>query len=106
MTMSNKMERFTQRARRVLSLAQEEAERMQHSHIGTEHLLLGLVRLPEGVAIDILKFKEVSIFFRNPFFICVHCGQYFSWHNGVNKPSRNRQEPIESVPRLVYNEGV
>ncbi len=33
--MSNKMERFTQRARRVLSLAQEEAERMQHSHIGT-----------------------------------------------------------------------
>ena len=34
---SNKMERL-QRARRVLSLAQEEAERMQHSHIGTEHL--------------------------------------------------------------------
>jgi ATP-dependent Clp protease ATP-binding subunit ClpC len=32
----NKMERFTQRARRVLSLAQEEAERMQHSYIGTD----------------------------------------------------------------------
>jgi ATP-dependent Clp protease ATP-binding subunit ClpC len=44
------MERFTQRARRVLSLAQEEAERMQHSHIGTEHLLLGLMREEGGVA--------------------------------------------------------
>ena len=42
--MPNKMERFTQRARRVLSLAQEEAERLQHNYIGTEHLLLGLIR--------------------------------------------------------------
>ena len=42
--MPNKMERFTQRARRVLSLAQEEAVRLQHSYIGTEHILLGLMR--------------------------------------------------------------
>ena len=42
--MSNKLERFTQRARRVLSLAQEEAERLKHSYIGTEHLLLWLMR--------------------------------------------------------------
>ncbi len=55
MTMSNKMERFTQRARRVLSLAQEEAERMQHSHIGTEHLLLGLMREEGGVAGKVLR---------------------------------------------------
>ncbi len=48
--MPNKMERFTQRARRVLSLAQEEAERLQHNYIGTEHLLLGLVREGDGVA--------------------------------------------------------
>ncbi len=53
--MSNKMERFTQRARRVLSLAQEEAERMQHSHIGTEHLLLGLLREEGGVAGRVLR---------------------------------------------------
>jgi ATP-dependent Clp protease ATP-binding subunit ClpC len=53
--MSNKMERFTQRARRVLSLAQEEAERMQHSHIGTEHLLLGLMREEGGVAGRVLR---------------------------------------------------
>ena len=47
---NNKMERFTQRARRVLSLAQEEAERLRHNYIGTEHLLLGLMREEGGVA--------------------------------------------------------
>lgn len=51
----NKMERFTQRARRVLTLAQEEAERMQHSYIGTEHLLLGLIREEGGVAGRVLR---------------------------------------------------
>ncbi|SRR5258706_8524621 len=48
--MPNKMERFTQRARHVLSLAQEEAERLQHSYIGPEHLLIGLVREEDGIA--------------------------------------------------------
>jgi ATP-dependent Clp protease ATP-binding subunit ClpA len=37
-------ERFTERAKKVLTLAQEEAERSHHSYIGTEHLLLGLLR--------------------------------------------------------------
>ncbi len=46
--MADKMERFTQRARRVLSLAHEEAERMHHNYIGTEHLLLGLMREEGG----------------------------------------------------------
>ncbi|GAB1420474.1 ATP-dependent Clp protease ATP-binding subunit [Anaerolineales bacterium] len=53
--MPNKMERFTQRARRVLSLAQEEAEKLQHSQIGTEHLLLGLMREDGGVAGRVLR---------------------------------------------------
>lgn len=53
--MPNKMERFTQRARRVLSLAQEEAERLQHNYIGTEHLLLGLMREDGGVAGRVLR---------------------------------------------------
>ena len=53
--MSNKLERFTQRARRVLSLAQEEAERMKHSYIGTEHLLLGLMKEEGGVAGRVLR---------------------------------------------------
>jgi len=52
---ANKMERFTQRARRVLSLAQEEAERLQHNYIGTEHLLLGLIREEGGVAGRVLR---------------------------------------------------
>jgi ATP-dependent Clp protease ATP-binding subunit ClpC len=49
------MERFTQRARRVLSLAQEEAERLQHGQISTEHLLLGLMREEGGVAGRVLR---------------------------------------------------
>ncbi len=53
--MPNKMERFTQRARRVLSLAQEEAERLQHGQISTEHLLLGLMREEGGVAGRVLR---------------------------------------------------
>ncbi len=55
LTVPNKMERFTQRARRVLSLAQEEAERLQHNYIGTEHLLLGLIREEGGVAGRVLR---------------------------------------------------
>ncbi|MCH7480636.1 MAG: Clp protease N-terminal domain-containing protein [Chloroflexi bacterium] len=49
------MERLTQRARRVLSLAHQEAERMRHNYIGTEHLLLGLIREEGGVAARVLR---------------------------------------------------
>jgi ATP-dependent Clp protease ATP-binding subunit ClpC len=49
------MERFTQRARRVLSIAHQEAERMRHSSIGTEHLLLGLILEEGGVAARVLR---------------------------------------------------
>src|SRR5512143_423844 len=49
------MERFTQRARRVLSLAHQEAERLRHPMIGTEHLLLGLIREEGGVAGRVLR---------------------------------------------------
>ena len=40
----DRFDKFTERARKVLRLAQEEAQRLQHNYIGTEHLLLGLVR--------------------------------------------------------------
>jgi ATP-dependent Clp protease ATP-binding subunit ClpA len=53
--MANKMERFTQRARRVLSLAQEEATRLKHNAIGTEHILIGLMRTDGGIAERVLK---------------------------------------------------
>ncbi len=49
------MDRLTQRARRVLSLAHQEAERMRHNYIGTEHLLLGLIREEGGVAGRVLR---------------------------------------------------
>jgi ATP-dependent Clp protease ATP-binding subunit ClpC len=49
------MERFTQRARRVLSLAHQEAERTRHNSIGTEHLLLGLIEEEGGVAGRVLR---------------------------------------------------
>ena len=48
------MERFTQRARRVLSLAHQEAERLQQPQIGTEHLLLGLMMEDGGISARVL----------------------------------------------------
>ncbi len=53
--MADKFDRFTKRARRVLTLAQEEAQRLNHSYIGTEHLLLGLVREDSGLAVRVLR---------------------------------------------------
>src|ERR1700754_2389459 len=47
-------ERFTDRARRVVVLAQEEARLLKHNYIGTEHILLGLIREGEGVAAQVL----------------------------------------------------
>jgi hypothetical protein len=47
-------ERFTDRARRVVVLAQEEARMLNHNYIGTEHILLGLVREGDGVALQVL----------------------------------------------------
>ena len=52
---SKNWERFTQRARRVLSLAQEEAERLNHSYIGSEHVLIGLLREDGGIAGRVLR---------------------------------------------------
>jgi ATP-dependent Clp protease ATP-binding subunit ClpC len=48
-------ERFTDRARRVVVLAQEEARMLNHNYIGTEHILLGLIREGEGVAAQVLQ---------------------------------------------------
>ncbi len=53
-------ERFTDRARRVVVLAQEEARRLRHGHIGTEHILLGLVLEQDGVAGRALRASGIS----------------------------------------------
>ncbi len=52
--MAEKFDRFTKRARRVLQIAQEEAQRLNHNYIGTEHLLLGLVKERNGIASKVL----------------------------------------------------
>jgi len=52
--MASRFEKFSERARRVLTIAQEEARNLNHSYIGTEHILLGLVREEEGVAAKVL----------------------------------------------------
>jgi ATP-dependent Clp protease ATP-binding subunit ClpC len=54
-------ERFTDRARRVLVLAQEEARQLNHSFIGTEHILLGLIHEGEGVAAKVMESLGVTL---------------------------------------------
>ena len=57
----DRFDKFTERARKVLSLAQEEAQRFQHNYIGTEHILLGLIREGEGVAAKVLSNLGVEL---------------------------------------------
>ena len=59
--MASRFEKFSERARRVLSLAQEEAGQLNHNYIGTEHVLLGLAREPEGVGTRVLVSLGVDL---------------------------------------------
>ncbi|GHT35831.1 ATP-dependent Clp protease ATP-binding protein [Planctomycetales bacterium] len=54
-------ERFTDRARKVLQLANQEAQRFNHEYIGTEHLLLGLIKEGNGVAANVLKNLDIDL---------------------------------------------
>src|SRR4030088_1315301 len=54
-------ERFTERARQVVVLAQEEARTLKHNYIGTEHILLGLLREEEGVAARVLESLDITV---------------------------------------------
>jgi len=53
-------ERFTERARQVVVLAQEEARTLKHNYIGTEHILLGLLREEEGLAARVLESLDIT----------------------------------------------
>ncbi len=57
----DRFDKFTDRARKVLTLAQDEAQRFNHNYIGTEHLLLGLVREGDGVAARVLENLNVEL---------------------------------------------
>jgi ATP-dependent Clp protease ATP-binding subunit ClpC len=54
-------ERFTERARQVVVLAQDEARGLKHNYIGTEHILLGLLREEEGLAARVLESLGVTL---------------------------------------------
>src|SRR5213596_721421 len=54
-------ERFTDRARKVMQLANQEAQRLHHEYIGTEHILLGLIREGSGVAANVLKNLDIDL---------------------------------------------
>ena len=54
-------ERFTDRARKVMGLANQEAQRLNHEYIGTEHILLGLVKEGSGVGANVLKNLDVDL---------------------------------------------
>jgi ATP-dependent Clp protease ATP-binding subunit ClpC len=58
--MADTLDRFTRRARQSLTLAQEEAQRLHHNYIGTEHLLVGLIRVDNSVASKILRSLGVT----------------------------------------------
>jgi ATP-dependent Clp protease ATP-binding subunit ClpC len=59
--MASRFEKFSERARRVLTLAQEEAQRFNHANIGPEHILLGIVGEPDGVAAKVLVNMGISL---------------------------------------------
>jgi len=59
--MPSRFEKFSERARRVLTSAQEEAQNLNHNYIGTEHILLGLIREEEGVAAKVLTNLGISL---------------------------------------------
>jgi len=61
MANSNSFASFTPRAQRVIQLARHEADNFNHPYVGTEHLLLGLIALGEGVAVSVLARMGVSL---------------------------------------------
>src|SRR5258708_29773593 len=55
------MNNFTPRAQQVLALARKEADRFNHNYVGTEHLLLGLIKLGQGVAVNVLQRMGIDL---------------------------------------------
>src|SRR3989338_9352936 len=48
-------DKFTNRAKQVIKLAKKEAQRLNHNYLGTEHVLLGLMKLGQGIAVNVLR---------------------------------------------------
>ena len=54
-------ERYTENAQEVLSHAMQEAIKLRHDHVGTEHILLGLIEVKDGAAADILRYRNIDL---------------------------------------------
>ena len=87
-------ERFTDRARRVVVLAQEEARRLNHNYIGTEHLLLGLLE-PGGVAAQaLIRFGMTQAGIRDE--VAARVGRGSEPPKGVSRSPRGPRRPSSS----------
>ena len=53
-------DKFTNRAKQVIKLAKREAQRLNHNYLGTEHVLLGLMKLGQGIAVNVLKNMNIE----------------------------------------------
>src|SRR3990167_1332799 len=53
-------DKFTNRAKQVIKLAKREAQRLNHNYLGTEHILLGLLKLGQGIAVNVLRTMNLS----------------------------------------------
>ncbi len=87
---SDQLDRFTKRAKQALALAQEEAQRLRHNYIGTEHLLVGLLRVDNSVASKILRSLGIS---------ARQVQRLVEQTVGYGPRSRSRNERIDLTPR-------
>ena len=53
-------DKFTNRAKQVIKLAKKESQRLNHNYLGTEHILLGLLKLGQGIAVNVLRNMNLS----------------------------------------------
>ena len=90
-------ERFTDRARRVVVLAQEEARLLNHNYIGTEHILLGLIHEGDGIAAKALESLGVSL-------EAVRDGLERVLSGGPSEPPIP-EPPVEPMPRSPLGVG-
>lgn len=100
-----RVDKFTERARKVLELAQDEAGRFNHTHIGTEHLLLGLVREGEGVAARVLATLGVDLVdVRSSVEFLVGRGETVAGTTGLTPRAKKVIElAVEEARRLSHN---
>jgi hypothetical protein len=99
--------RFTDRARKVMRLADEEARRLRHEYLGTEHILLGLLKEGTGVAINVLKNLDVDLqIIRSDVENIIHVGPERSTVGKLPLTPRAKRIPqlaMEEARRLGHN---